>query len=130
VGRLIDAGTVSELPPGVIAAYDAPFPDDSYKEGVRALPALVPVSPDDPAAESNRRAWEVLRRWDKPFLTAFSDSDPVTRGADLWLQSEIPGTKEQPHTTIEKGGHFLQEDQGEAFARVVIGFMKANPQGG
>jgi haloalkane dehalogenase len=124
VGTLIDSATVSELQPRVIAAYDAPFPDESYKEGARALPALVPISPDDPASQDNRRAWEVLRGWQKPFLTAFSDSDPITRGADLWLQSEIPGTKGQPHTTINNGGHFLQEDQGEAFARVVIDFMK------
>lgn len=124
VGTLIDSATVSELQPRVIAAYDAPFPDESYKEGARALPALVPISPDDPASQDNRRAWEVLRGWQKPFLTAFSDSDPITRGADLWLQSEIPGTKGQPHTTIKSGGHFLQEDQGEAFARVVIDFMK------
>jgi haloalkane dehalogenase len=123
VGVILNGATVSELSPEVIAAYEAPFPDESYKEGARMMPALVPISPDDPASAANRKAWEVLRKWEKPFLTAFSDSDPVTAGADLWLQSEIPGTKGQPHTTIKDGGHFLQEDQGDTFARVVVDFM-------
>ncbi len=127
VGVIINGATVTELSPEVIAAYDAPFPDESYKEGARAMPALVPISPDDPASQANRRAWEVLRKWDKPFLTAFSDSDPITGGADLWFQAEIPGTKGQPHTTIKDGGHFLQEDQGEDFARVVVDFMARTP---
>jgi haloalkane dehalogenase len=83
----------------------------------------VPSSPDDPATVPNRRAWEVLRRWQKPFLTAFSDSDPITRGADSRLQEDIPGAKGQPHTTIAGGGHFLQEDRGEELARVVVDFM-------
>ena len=123
VGRIVNGGCVTDLPAEIIAAYDAPFPDDSYKEGARRFPLLVPTSPDDPASEPNRRAWDVLRRWTKPFLTAFSDSDPVTRGADRLLQSQIPGAKDQPHTTIIGGGHFLQEDKGEELARVVVDFI-------
>jgi haloalkane dehalogenase len=125
VGRVIQGGTVTELPPEVIAGYDAPFPDDSYKAGARQFPSLVPTSPDDPAAAPNRKAWEVLRKWEKPFLCAFADSDPITRGADRVLQSQIPGTKGQPHTTIEGAGHFLQEDKGEELARVVADFIAA-----
>lgn len=123
IGRVVQGGTVTELPAEVVAAYDAPFPDDSYKAGARIFPSLVPTAPDDPASEPNRKAWEVLRRWEKPFLCAFSDSDPITRGGDRVLQSQIPGTKGQPHTTIEGAGHFLQEDKGEELARVVVDFL-------
>jgi len=125
IGRIVQGGTVTELPPEVVAAYDAPFPDDSYKAGARQFPALVPTSPDDPAAPANRAAWEVLRRWQKPFLCAFSDSDPITRGGDRVFQHEVPGTKGQPHTTIVGAGHFLQEDKGEELAGVINQFVAA-----
>jgi haloalkane dehalogenase len=125
VGNIINGGCVSDLAPEIVAAYDAPFPDDSYKEGARQFPTLVPTTPDDPASEPNRRAWEVLTQWEKPFLTAFSDSDPVTGGGDKVLQAKVPGTAGQPHTTIAGGGHFLQEDKGEDLARVVADFVAA-----
>jgi haloalkane dehalogenase len=83
----------------------------------------VPTSPSDPAGAPNRKAWEVLRRWEKPFLTAFSDADPITRGGDRVFQAAIPGANGQPHTTIAGGGHFLQEDKGEELAKVVVDFM-------
>jgi haloalkane dehalogenase len=130
VGRIVDGGCTTELTPDVIAAYDAPFPDETYKEGARQFPMLVPSRPDDPASEANRQAWEVLHRWDKPFLTAFSDSDPITAGGDRVLQSDIPGTTGRPHTTIEGAGHFLQEDRGEQLARVVVDFIGATPGSG
>jgi haloalkane dehalogenase len=123
VGGIVKGGCTTDLAPDVIAAYDAPFPDDRYKAGARQFPMLVPIRPDDPASEANRRAWEVLRRWRKPFLTAFSDHDPITRGGDLGFQEAIPGTKGQPHTTIAGGGHFLQEDRGEELAKVVVEFL-------
>jgi haloalkane dehalogenase len=123
VGAIVQGGCTTPLAPEVVAAYDAPFPDESYKEGARQFPVLVPAAPDDPAAPANRKAWEVLRRWQKPFFTAFSDSDPITRGADLVLQESIPGAKNQPHATIAGGGHFLQEDRGEELARVVVDFI-------
>jgi haloalkane dehalogenase len=122
-GGIVKGGCVSELSAEVIAAYDAPFPDDSYKAGARQFPLLVPTTPDDPAAVPNRKAWEVLSRWEKPFLTAFSDSDPVTRGADRLFRQVIPGAKDQPHTTIVGAGHFLQEDKGDELARVVVDFI-------
>ncbi len=122
-GGIVKGGCVSELSAEVIAAYDAPFPDDSYKAGARQFPLLVPTTPDDPAAVPNRKAWEGLSRWEKPFLTAFSDSDPVTRGADRLFRQVIPGAKDQPHTTIVGAGHFLQEDKGDELARVVVDFM-------
>jgi haloalkane dehalogenase len=122
-GAIVNAGCVTDLAPDVAAAYDAPFPDASYQEGARQFPALVPTSPDDPAAPANRAAWEVLERFDKPFLCAFSDSDPITSGADRVLLDRVPGTQGQPHTTITGAGHFLQEDRGEDVARVVADFV-------
>ena len=126
VGRIVQGGCVTRLAPEVVAAYDAPFPDDSYKEGARQFPLLVPTRPDDPAAEPNRRAWVVFRRWQKPFLTAFSDSDSVTRGGERVFQTLVPGAAGQPHTTITGAGHFLQEDKGKELARVVVDWIAAN----
>ncbi len=120
VGQIVQGGCKTALPEEVVAAYDAPFPDDSFKEGARVFPSLVPVAPDDPSAEPNRQAWEVLQRFDRPFLTAFSDGDPITRGGDSVFHKLILGAKGQPHTTIEGAGHFLQEDRGEELARVVV----------
>ncbi len=128
VGRIVNGGCVSELPPEVMAAYDAPFPDERYKAGARAFPLLVPTRPDDPASEPNRRAWQVLERWEKPFLTAFSDSDPITRGGDAIFQQRVLGARGQPHTTITGAGHFLQEDKGEELARVIVEFIRATPR--
>ena len=106
-----------------IAAYDAPFPDESYKQGPRQFPLLVPTSPDDPAAEPNREAWRTLEGFDRPFLCAFGDSDPINAGADKAFATRIPGADGQPHTTIVGGGHFLQEDRGPELAKVVIDFV-------
>ncbi|HEX4982440.1 MAG TPA: haloalkane dehalogenase [Ilumatobacteraceae bacterium] len=125
VGRIVNGGCTTDLAPDIVAAYDAPFPDESYKEGARQFPMLVPTSPDDPAAGPNRQAWDVLRRWTKPFLCAFSDQDPITRGADQALRAQIPGCEGQPHTVISGGGHFLQEDRGEQLAHVVVDFVRA-----
>jgi haloalkane dehalogenase len=125
VGRIVNGGCTTDLTDDVVAAYDAPFPDDTYKAGARQFPVLVPAAPDDPAAPANRAAWEVLRRWQKPFLTAFSDQDPITKGAERVFRAEVPGARDQPHTTIEGGGHFLQEDRGPQLAAVVRDFVAA-----
>lgn len=120
---IVSRGCVSQLTTEVTTAYDAPFPDERYAAGARQFPLLVPTTPDDPATIPNRRAWEILRRWQKPFLCAFSDSDPITRGASAALQSAIPGAQGQPHTTIASAGHFLQEDKGEELASIVADFI-------
>ncbi len=125
IGRIVQSGTVSELSPEIVAAYDAPFPDSTYKAGTRAFPRLVPTMPDDPAAPANRAAWKVFRNWRKPFLTAFSNRDPITRGLDKAFVERVPGAKDQPHTTIRNAGHFLQEDKGPELAKVVIDFIKS-----
>jgi haloalkane dehalogenase len=124
VGFIVNSGCTTDLADDVVAAYDAPFPDEQYKAGARQFPMLVPTSPDDPAAAANRAAWEVLRTFDRPFLTAFSDEDAITRGGDRVFQRDVPGCAGQPHTTITGGGHFLQEDRGEELARVVAAFVK------
>ena len=123
IGRIISGGCANRLAEEVIAAYDAPFPDDSYTAGARIFPSLVPTSHDDPAHEANSRAWEVLRRFDRPFLCAFSDGDPVTRGGERQFIGHVAGTAGQPHTTIEGAGHFLQEDKGEELARLIADFI-------
>ncbi|MCB1140321.1 MAG: haloalkane dehalogenase [Leptospiraceae bacterium] len=123
VGRIIGNGCYEKPTPEILAGYDAPFPDESYKAGARIFPSLVPVSPDDPAAPANRAAWETLQKWEKPFLCTFSDSDPITRGGDLIFRRKIPGARGQQHVTIEKAGHFLQEDRGEALTEHLIPFF-------
>ena len=124
IGRIVQAGTVSNLSPEIIAAYDAPFPNSSYKAGARAFPRLVPTTPDDPAAPANRAAWDIFRQWQKPFLTSFSDRDPITRGLDKAIVDRVPGAKDQLHTTIKNAGHFLQEEKGPEFAKVIVDFVK------
>lgn len=125
IGFILNMGSSGDLSPEVMAAYNAPFPGDEYKSGARQFPMLVPTSPDDPAAPANRAAWQVLESYAKPFLCAFSDKDPVTNGGDRVLKERIPGAEGQPHTTIEGGGHFLQEDCGPALARVINEFVAA-----
>ncbi|MDA2945310.1 MAG: haloalkane dehalogenase [Actinomycetota bacterium] len=111
VGAIINGGCTTDLAPEIIAAYDAPFPSDEHTAGARVFPSLVPTRPDDPATPDNDAAWEVLSTFDKPFLLAFSDSDPITRGGDAPFLAKVPGAVGQPHTTIAGGGHFLQEDR-------------------
>jgi haloalkane dehalogenase len=127
VGRIVSNGTLGDLTPEAVAAYDAPFPDDTYKAGARAFPSLVPTRPDDPASAANRGAWESLARWEKPFLTAFSDQDPITGGGDRIFQKLIPGAQGMAHTVLPGGGHFLQEDVGPELARVVADLITGTP---
>ncbi len=123
VGAIINGGCTSDLSPAIIAAYDAPFPDDSFKAGARIFPTLVPTSPDDPATADNEAAWTVLAAFDKPFLCAYSDADQITAGNEAPFLARVPGAQGQPHTTIEGGGHFLQEDCGPALANVIVDFI-------
>ena len=108
-------------------AYSAPFPSEAYLQGARQFPSLVPIIPDDPAIPANRAAWAALAKFDKPFLTAFSDSDPVTAGAEVRFQKEVPGAQQQAHVTIKGAGHFLQHDAGPELAAAVIKFINNNP---
>lgn len=126
IGRVLQQATVSTLTDEIVAAYNAPYPDDSYKAGARIFPSLVPTSPDDPQTQPNRDAWAKWSKWNKPFLTLFSDSDPIMKGMEKVFQKMVPGCKDQPHTIIEGGGHFLQEDQGEVIAKKMIAFIQTS----
>ena len=122
-GQILQGGTVSVLPGEVMAAYDAPFPDSSYQAGPRVMPVLVPITPDDPGAEANRAAWEVLRSWSRPFVTFFSDGDRITGPWAEPFRTEVPGARGQAHQTITGAGHFLQEDKGAELAQLLLRFM-------
>jgi haloalkane dehalogenase len=125
IGRIVAGGCATPMSDAVRAAYDAPFPDESYKEGARQFPVLVPSGSDDPAAAANRRAWDVLRQFRQPFLCAYSDGDPITRGADRLFLDAVPGTEGRSHPTITGGGHFLQEDRGPELAAAVVDFVRS-----
>lgn len=109
IGMIVNGGTTRNLSDVEVAAYDAPFPDETFKEGARQFPTLVPMTPEHGSVAENIAAWKVLERFDKPVVTAFSDNDPVSKGGDVPIQARIPGAKGQPHVTLS-GGHFLQED--------------------
>lgn len=119
IGRIVQAGTTRRLSPAEIAAYDAPFPSAAYKAGARAFPALVPIAPDDPSVAANLRAWQVLEQWTKPFICCYSDRDPITRGADRAFRARVPGAQHDRHVTLH-GGHFIQEDDPQRFAALII----------
>lgn len=125
IGRFVQAGCKTKLSAEVRAAYDAPFPDESYKVAPRVMPGLVPVSLEDPAAPANLAAWQALRAWDKPFLVAFSDGDPITGGMAPVLRSQIPGAAGRAHPVIEGAGHFLQEDAGAQLGAEIASFMRS-----
>jgi haloalkane dehalogenase len=124
IGRFVQSGCKTELTPEIRAAYDAPFPNEMYKAGPRAMPGLVPTRPDDPASEANRAAWTTLTVLDTPFLCAFSDSDPITGPMGPILQRSMKGAEGLEHPTILNAGHFLQEDAGEQLAEVVASFIR------
>ncbi|HEU5469430.1 MAG TPA: haloalkane dehalogenase [Actinophytocola sp.] len=127
LGRFVQSGCRTELSPEVLAAYAAPFPDDSYTAAPRAMPGLVPTTVDDPASPANRAAWATLSRSDIPMLVAFSDGDPITGPMGPILQRTIPGAKNRDHPTIKDAGHFLQEDAGEPLARHIVDFIATTP---
>ena len=120
IGQILQGATNTELTAGEVAAYDAPFPDETFKEGARIFPSLVPTSHDDPAAPDNVAAWEVLKQWEKPFICCFSDDDPVTAGGDAPFLKLVPGAQGQPHTTVTNAHHFFQEDGAPQIAQIII----------
>jgi len=126
VSRIVNAGCLRTLSSGERRAYDAPFAVPGSKAGARAFPRLVPISPRDPALTANRAAWDALGRWQKPFLTVFSDRDPIMRGGERLFQQHVPGAAGQPHSTPH-AGHFLQEDAGPDLARRINELIAANP---
>ena len=128
VGRLISQTITNyELPAEIIAAYDAPFPDDSYKAGAAVFPSLVPIKPDMPGAREMKSAREILSRWRKPVQVMFSDGDPILGGAAGFFRRLFPTAGDQPEITIRGAGHFLQEEKGAEIAAEVIAFIERTP---
>jgi haloalkane dehalogenase len=123
ISFIVNGGCVRDLSEAEKAAYDAPFPDERYKEGARQFPTLVPITPEHASVAENLAAWKVLEAFDKPFLTAFSDADPVTKGGFAIFQERVPGAKGQPHLTLH-GGHFVQEDSPEEIAALLDGLVR------
>jgi haloalkane dehalogenase len=130
IGRIVKTGCALGLTPQEVAAYDAPFPSRKYKVAARLFPTFVPTTPDDPERQNNERAWEFFKQCQKPFLTLFSNRDPVTRGGHKMWQKLVPGAQGQPHAVTRGAGHFLQEDKGEEVAQAIDAFIKATPLAG
>jgi haloalkane dehalogenase len=124
IGRFVQSGCARPMADDVRAGYDAPFPDDSYCAGPRAMPGLVPTSPDDPATAANRSAWQVLRESATPMLVAFSDGDPITGAMGPVFRNEMPGAQGRDHPVIHGAGHFLQEDAGDELATAIVRFLE------
>lgn len=127
IGRIVNSGCVNKLTPQEIAAYDAPYPSKQYEMGARIFPTFVPTTPTDPERERNEQAWEVLKQWNKPFLTLFSSRDPITRGGEKIFQKRVPGAAKQPHAVTRGAGHFLQEDKGPELAQQIADFISSTP---
>ena len=123
-GYILSRTCTATLDAAVIAGYDAPFPDERFLAGAREFPLLVPTRPNDPASDSNRAAWRKLRTFEKPFLCAFSDGDPITRGAEHVFQDQIPGSRGVTHRTIAGASHFLQEDRPVELAAAIVAFVR------
>ena len=130
IGRIVKTGCALGLTPQEIAAYDAPFPSRKYKVAARLFPTFVPTTPDDPERQNNERAWDFFKQCQKPFLTLFSNRDPVTRGGHKMWQKLVPGAQGQAHAVTRGAGHFLQEDKGEEVAQAIDAFIKATPHAG
>ncbi len=123
----VQGATVSDVPDPVLAAYDAPYPDEAFCAGPRQLPLLMGLTPGSECARLNRRTLEVLADFDEPFVTAFSDGDPGTRGWAEVLRDHVPGAARRPHVTLAGAGHFLQEDGGVQLADVVARLVAETP---
>jgi haloalkane dehalogenase len=121
---ILNGGSTRELTPAEQAAYDAPYPDETYKSGARIFPTLVPITPEHASVAENKAAWAVLEAFEKPFLTAFSDKDAVSAGGEKVFQARVPGAKGQKHTIVAGGGHFLQEDAPDELVTIIDTFIK------
>ena len=127
IAAVVNGSSGENMTADEIRAYESPFPDDTFKQGARQFPSLVPIFPDDPAIPGNREGWKVLEAFNKPLITIFGDSDPVSQGGHKRFQNSVPGARGQKHQILEGVGHFLQEEIGEQFAALIVDFCKANP---
>jgi haloalkane dehalogenase len=126
IGKVVRSGLAQphSMSREVVAAYDAPFPDASYKAAVRALPMMVPIRPEDHLVPHMQRGRQFLRSWTRPALVLFSDSDPVTRTGEELFRRLIPSAAREPAITIREAGHFLQEEKGEEVAANIAAFLR------
>lgn len=122
-GRIVNGGCLRELNTEEIAAYDAPFPDESYQAGARQFPMLVPISSEHDSVAQNKAAWKVLEAFEKPVLTCFGDSDNVLGHLDIEFQRRIPGAIGRPHRTL-RASHFSQEDCAEELIALIDDFTR------
>jgi haloalkane dehalogenase len=120
IGEVLSVSSAAEMTPEAEAAYRAPFPDQSYVAGARKFPQLVPVFIDEDEVEENKLAWKVLEAFDKPFMTAFADGDPVSAGGEKIFQQRVSGAAGVAHRTIENAGHFLQQDAPEQCVQAIL----------
>ncbi|MFK7730259.1 MAG: haloalkane dehalogenase [Pseudomonadales bacterium] len=127
IGKVVAFTAGKDIDQDVVAAYNAPFPDEEYKAGARKFPCLVPLFHDEDEVEENKQAWTILESFNKPLLTAFSDNDPVTAGGEKRFQNSVPGAQGQQHITIANAGHFLQDEQPAACVKAILAFIEANP---
>ena len=118
-GKIVNQGSLKQLSKAEIAAYNAPFPDDSYKAGPRVFPTLVPITKEHPQVQENIEAWEVLRHFDKPTITLFGEHDMAFIGGEKFFIEKIPGAKDMHHRIID-AGHFSQENQPELIAKTIL----------
>jgi haloalkane dehalogenase len=126
IGDILQNGSTRELTQAEVAAYDAPFPDESYKVGARRFPALVPVTPEHASVAQNKAAWGVLGQFKKPFVTAFGEHDPITAGGEVPMKAHIPGAAGQPHVIIPGAHHFIQEDAAATLVEIILGVIAKN----
>lgn len=120
IGHTIACVSFGPLSEDARTAYNAPFPDDSYKAGPRRFPSLVPIFHNEPEVEENKAAWQVLRAFDKPFMVAFSDSDPLMAGLEKKFLDQVPGCNGVAHRTVKNAGHFLQQEAPEQCVQAIL----------
>jgi haloalkane dehalogenase len=128
IGRIVQTGCTTRLSAAEVAAYDAPFPTRRHRLAARLFPSFVPTTPDNPERRRNEEAWAVFEDWQRPFLTLFSNRDPITRGGHKAWRQRVPGAQGQPHAIVRGAGHFLQEDRGPELAQALAAFAWGRPQ--
>jgi haloalkane dehalogenase len=125
VGRIISYACQENLSYAEKEGYNFPFSVTNQKNAIRVLPQLIPLKEGDSGADLIQKSWKLLEKWEKPFLTVFSNNDPITRSGERILKQRIPGTKNQPHRILH-GKHFLQEDAPHELSRIINEFVESN----
>ncbi len=121
-GEMVNEGVTRKLAPEIIAAFDAPYPDESFKAAPRRFPMILPITPDDPAAPANQAAWQTLGKWEKPVLTLFTSSFAGTAMGPESIQDHLPGARGQAHALLDNTSFYAVEDAPVEIARHIIQF--------